>query len=81
MDGKIKVKFVKFQGEVIALFPDDRYVSDGVEMIRSYSHEGQHSLAASSLMRFKKVPRKDFASLLKELNSIGYKNLHILNFQ
>ena len=66
-----KVKFVIFQKEIIALFPDD--VTGN--LINSYQHIGQHGSASKSLLRCKRATK--YQDLLQELTDIGY-NLEII---
>lgn len=70
-----KVKFVKFKGEIVALFPEcvNRHNKN---MIMSYAHLGQHSEASRSLLKCKKATLKECADLLNELTKIGY-NLEV----
>ena len=62
----IRVKFVWFQGELTALFPDDK----GNENITCYAHIGQHGTAAPSLMRCKRATPAEYKNLLRELTQI-----------
>jgi len=70
----LAVHFRKFpDGAVVALFPD---LPATPPYITSYQHIGQHSDASKELLL--DLPRAtitEYASLLKELNDIGYDNL------
>jgi len=70
---KDKVVFRKFDGEVIALFPEDK--ADYSGNVTSYSHIGQHSAANFGyvMQKSKKATPREYADLKKELTSIGYK--------
>ena len=72
-----KVVFRKFKdGEVIALFPEIQYNEDR-RYCMSYMHIGQHGSANYDLRLCCKLARpEEYASLLKELEDIGY-NLKI----
>lgn len=69
-----RVKFIKFQGDIIALFPDELYNERlyGKTKIMSYMHMGQHSSASNSLMKLRYATPEDYTPLLKELKRIGY---------
>ena len=69
-----KVKFVIFQKEIIALFPDD---VTGKNLINSYQHIGQHGSASKSLLRCKRATKEQYQDLYQELTDIGY-NLEII---
>ena len=71
------VTFVKFKGEILALFPDLIESRDGTK-IQSYARVGQHSPACKSLLRCKKASLEEYQALKTELESIGYK-LEITN--
>lgn len=67
----VRVKFVMFQSEVLALFPDfSEYEKD---MITCYAHIGQHSNAHKSLLRRKSLSEPQYRDLKRELEMIGYK--------
>ena len=76
MESATKVVFRKFKGEIIALFPYEKW-SDG--MCSSYMHVGQHGGADLShcLRASKAVKEEDYKDLLAELESIGYNLLLI----
>lgn len=72
------VVFRKFDdGEVIALFPNEKWDIDGRE-IASYMHYGQHGGASPELIRkLKKATLKEYKDLYDELVMIGYDDLVI----
>jgi hypothetical protein len=72
---KDKVVFRMFEGDVIALFPEQ---DEGRGLINSYEHIGQHGGAdySSVISRSRKATSKEYSDLKKELTSIGY-NLDI----
>ena len=76
IETKTKVVFRKFKGEIIALFPYEKW-SDG--LCSSYMHIGQHGGADLShcLRASKAVKEEDYKDLLAELESVGY-NLTII---
>lgn len=56
---------------MIALFPDEIFDPHG--NITSYQHLGQHGAASPELINeLKNAKPEEYASLLKELRSIGY---------
>ena len=69
-----KVIFRKFEnGDVIALFPQEPATSDGWECM-SYMHVGQHGSADPFVVRNTKVATpKEYAPLVSELLSLGYR--------
>jgi len=67
----VKVKFVLFDSEVLALFPD--FPIWEKDMITSYAHIGQHSNAHKTLMRRKSLSEPQYRDLKRELEMIGYK--------
>ena len=69
-----RVKFVIFQKEIIALFPDN---VTGKNLIDSYQHIGQHGSASKSLLRCKRATKEQYESLYQELVEIGY-NLKVI---
>ena len=71
---KTKVKFIKFQGDIIALFPSELYNERlyGKSQIESYMHMGQHGAASSSLMKLRYATPAEYLPLMKELERIGY---------
>jgi hypothetical protein len=68
---KEKVVFRKFEdGDIIALFPE---MKNG-PWIGSYMYAGQHSDASPELIKeLDKATPEEYAPLLSELRSIGYK--------
>ena len=70
---KDKVVFRKFKdGQVIALFPELPW--DEMGNIVSYMHIGQHGAASRAIVLDTKLAKpKEYAGLLEELRSIGYK--------
>lgn len=73
----MKVKFVRFKGELLALFPN-RIELDG-NYILSYESFGQHGIASKSLMKLRYAKKEEYMTLLNELKSIGYDNLEVMN--
>lgn len=69
-----KVIFRKFKGgEVIALFPQEPATLDGWLCV-SYMHVGQHSAATPRIVdNTKAATPKEYAPLVAELLSIGYR--------
>jgi hypothetical protein len=61
-------------GEVIAFFPDQK---EG-QYIGSYMHVGQHSSAQYPNLGTIPVKPSEYAGLLSELQSIGYRELRIM---
>jgi hypothetical protein len=76
MDDQVLVKFIIFEKEVVALFPN---IKENEDYISSYAHVGQHSGASYSLMKCKKATKDEYKDLLNELKGQGYDNLLILN--
>lgn len=76
IEPKTRVIFRKFKdGDVIAIFPDI-FGSSTYDML-SYMHVGQHGACDCGIVqRTKLAIIEDYASLQKELSSIGY-NLQI----
>ena len=79
METPIKVVFRRFkEGGVIALFP---YIpwNESENTITSYMHAGQHGAADYKGIISGTLPatEKEYRSLLVELKSIGYGNLHV----
>jgi len=67
------VQFKRFDGAIIALFPN---IKDGLKrnFIQSYMHVGQHGMASPELLNeLEDANYNEYADLLKELISIGYK--------
>lgn len=69
MNKKVKTKFVKFRGEIVALFPEIKRN----EFIMSYQHMGQHGEANKDLLNCPRATRTEARELRKELVSIGYR--------
>jgi hypothetical protein len=71
-----KVIFRKFRnGEVIALFPDEK---ERGGKVGSYMHIGQHGMADRGIVGMTKLATPtEYAPLLSELRSIGYDDLVI----
>lgn len=69
-----KVVFRKFKGgDVIALFPQEPATRDGWECM-SYMHVGQHGSADPMIVHDTKVAKpKEYAPLVAELLSLGYR--------
>ena len=80
METPIKVVLRRFkEGGVIALFP---YIpwNESENTITSYMHAGQHGAAdyKGIISGTQPATEKEYRSLLVELKSIGYGNLHVL---
>lgn len=69
---EVKVKFVIHEGEVLALFPDEKF-SNREDSITCYAKIGQHGDASNLLLRRKRAKPEQYYSLLKELRGI-YEN-------
>jgi len=69
---KDKVVFRMFQGEIIALFPEEEWSRGSVA---SYEHVGQHGGAnyTAVIKGSRKATPHEYADLKEELTSIGYK--------
>ena len=69
---KDKVVFRMFDGEVIALFPEQ---DEGRGLVNSYEHIGQHGGADyhGVISKSRKATPHEYADLKKELTTIGYK--------
>ena len=67
---KTPAKFIKFKGEVVALFPNEVADSNGNTM--SYQHIGQHSAASKGLYKCRYAKPLEFNNLKNELERIGY---------
>ncbi len=75
-----RVKFVMFKDELLALFPDEKYSNNPNDTsIMSYAHNGQHGAASKGLMKLRYIKKSVYNPLLKELKSIGYDDLEVLN--
>ena len=81
MSSMTKVVFRKFKddGEIIALFPEQRYNHIGYS-INSYMHLGQHGAAEYDHVIATSYPTKEYEyqPLLAELKSIGYDDLRVM---
>lgn len=75
----MKVKFVIFRKELIALFPKKQFNHWNKQSCMSYARIGQHSEASKRLMKCKKASKEEYSNLLQELVSIGYDNLIVMN--
>lgn len=75
-----QVTFKIFEGELIALFPNELFNENvyGKTMIWSYQRVGQHGAASSKLLKCKKATPEEYSNLKKELVSIGYDDLEVL---
>ena len=73
-----RVVFRKWDGDIIALFPDEAYNTDP-RLCTSYLHVGQHGSADPKhiVASSKLATPEEYADLKKELESIGY-NLLVL---
>lgn len=71
---KTRVIFRKFEGEVIALFPELPGDSNFYATCLSYQHLGQHGSASVDLCAEGTTPATpaEYADLKKELESLGY---------
>lgn len=76
---KTQVKFKKFEGEIIAIFPNELYNEKlyGKTQLMSYQHLGQHGACSSSLLKCRNAKPSEYRALKRELESIGY-NLEVL---
>ena len=76
---KTKVVFRKFNkgGDIIAMFPQIPATRDGY-LCESYQHIGQHGAADPMIVHDTTLAKpSEYASLLRELKSIGYTDLDI----
>lgn len=75
---KIQVRFVKpreWGGDILAVFMGksaQRRFNGYMYVRMSYMHNGQHGECADSFARLKRAEPHEYASLLSELQSIGY---------
>lgn len=77
---KTKVVFRKFkEGDMIALFPYEKYDYCNYDLVQSYMHIGQHTCASySHCIRVSKLATpEEYKELFEELESIGY-NLQVI---
>lgn len=77
----MKVLFINFEGDTVALFPDELYNERlyGDSLIVSYEHVGQHGGASVELLEDTIATKEEYIGLLEELKNIGYDNLEVLN--
>ncbi len=68
------VKFIKYNGEILALFPNNKHG----KYILCYAHLGQHGEAHQDLLSHKSVAENEYIALASELRELGY-NLSINN--
>jgi hypothetical protein len=67
----VKVKIIRWRGELIALFPLIEWNNYGE--IACYAHCGQHGGASMTLLQCKAITKgKHYQALVDELESIGY---------
>lgn len=73
MNKKTITVFRKFRGEIIALFPADKWTRDDYTCT-SYCHEGQHCAAdyAGVVSKTTLATPDEYADLKAELERIGY---------
>ncbi len=65
---------------VFAYFPKEKYSNLFSDMFTSYAHVGQHSACHKDYAKKCKAATYDqYKDLLKELESIGYNDLKVLN--
>jgi hypothetical protein len=74
-----RVKFVIFQDELIAIFPDEQFNHWDTKTCMCYARIGQHSEISKSRIRCKAATKEEYTDLLKELVAIGYDDLKIMN--
>ena len=76
-----KVLFLLEEKEIpFAFFPD--LVCDHKGNLISYSHIGQHSACSRHYaMECEEAKHYQYCDLLKELISVGYKNLFVMNIE
>lgn len=72
-----RVKFIVFQGDIVAIFPDIIWNLKGD--VTSYMRIGQHGPASKSLIRCKAAMKEQYETLLKELVGQGYDDLIVMN--
>jgi hypothetical protein len=62
-------------GEVIALFPDDKWTRGNSTLCNSYEHIGQHGGADYQGVIYQTTPARleDYYDLMRELEGIGYR--------
>ena len=75
----MKVAFIRFQGELLAVFPDQTWNLAGD--LTCYAHVGQHGACYPTILN-DHVPLTledpDVADLYNELTQIGYKKLTLV---
>ena len=64
-----KTKFIDFNGEIIALFPN---MKESKGCIMSYQHIGQHGEASEDFLNYPEATGQRVEELKKELKDIGY---------
>ena len=71
---KTKVAFRKFDdGDIIALFPEERFTVDHLKYVSSYMHVGQHGTASEDLINdLEDAEPEEYEALKQELEEIGY---------
>jgi hypothetical protein len=74
-----RVKFVIFQKELLAIFPDEQFNHWNKDTVTCYQTVGQHGEASKSLLRCKAATKDQYSDLLKELVAIGYDDLKVMN--
>jgi hypothetical protein len=70
MENKTRVFFKVFNGEILALFPEE--IVDQSGNIQSYQHIGQHGAASPELKYCRNASPNEYRALKQELESIGY---------
>ena len=76
------VKFLKKDNDIYAYFPQLNYAKYlyGNSVKTCYAHIGQHSACAVEYAKESKPAKcKEYEGLLKELISVGYTDLKVLN--
>ena len=74
-----RVKFVIFQDELLAIFPDEQFNHWNTKTCMSYQTIGQHGECGKSLLRCKTATKEQYSDLLKKLVAIGYDDLKVMN--
>lgn len=74
-----RVKFIIFQEEIVAIFPDEQFNHWNIKTCMCYAHIGQHGEISKSRMKCKSASKEQYIELLKELERIGYDDLKIMN--
>lgn len=80
MSNKTKVRFyVDKDGDILAVFPFEKYNNLNPQLRVCYAHLGQHSCASKGYYsRLPKATREQSKGLANELTGLGY-DLEILN--